>query len=70
MQPLGCRSFPEVLAFSVDQPEAFWRAVWDFCGVKAETRGERVLIDGGQDAGREILPRCAAELCREPAAEK
>jgi acetoacetyl-CoA synthetase len=46
MQPLGLRSFDEVLRFSVDQPEDFWRAVWDFCEVKAETRGARVLIDG------------------------
>ena len=33
MQPLGFRGFDEVLRFSVDQPEAFWRGVWELCGV-------------------------------------
>ena len=46
MQPLGLRSFEEVLRFSVERPEDFWSGVWDFCAVKAETRGERVLADG------------------------
>ena len=29
--------------FSVDRMEEFWVAVWDFCGVIAETRGETVI---------------------------
>jgi acetoacetyl-CoA synthetase len=32
--------------FSIERPEAFWIALWDFAEVIAETRGERVLIDG------------------------
>jgi acetoacetyl-CoA synthetase len=32
--------------WSVAEPEAFWTAVWDFTGVVAERRGERVLVDG------------------------
>ena len=46
MQQRELKSFSEVLGFSVEQPEAFWADLWSFCGVKAETRGERVLIDG------------------------
>jgi len=29
--------------WSVDAPEAFWRSLWDFCGIIAEKRGERVV---------------------------
>ncbi len=32
--------------WSIDQPEKFWAALWDFCAVKAETRGEKILVDG------------------------
>ena len=39
MKPLGFTSFEEVLRFSVDEPEAFWTAVWDFCDVRADERG-------------------------------
>ena len=46
MQQRELKSFSDVLRFSVEQPEAFWADLWSFCGVKAETRGERVLIDG------------------------
>ena len=35
-------------AWSVEQPEAFWTAVWDFVGVKGE-RGGRDF--GGRDKG-------------------
>jgi acetoacetyl-CoA synthetase len=56
MQPLGLRSFDEVLRFSVDQPEDFWREVWDFCEVKAETRGARVLADGQLMPGARFFP--------------
>ncbi len=46
MQQRRFKSFDDVLRFSVDEPEAFWSDVWSFCGVKAETRGERVLVAG------------------------
>ncbi len=46
MQQRELKSFSDVLRFSVEQPEAFWADLWSFCGVKAETRGELVLIDG------------------------
>jgi acetoacetyl-CoA synthetase len=56
MQPLGLRSFEEVLRFSVERPEDFWSGVWDFCAVKAETRGERVLADGHRMPGARFFP--------------
>ncbi|MFN4141956.1 acetoacetate--CoA ligase [Aestuariivirga sp.] len=56
MEPLGLRSFEEVLRYSVEKPESFWRAVWEFCGVVAQTRGERVLVDGDRMPGAKFFP--------------
>ena len=46
MQQRQLKSFDDVLRFSIDEPEAFWTDVWSFGAVKAETRGERVLVTG------------------------
>jgi acetoacetyl-CoA synthetase len=35
--------FGALYRWSIEAPEAFWRSLWDFCGVVAETRGERVV---------------------------
>ena len=56
MAPLGFKSFAEVLAFSVEQPEAFWSALWEVCEVKAETRGNRVLVDAHKMPGAKFFP--------------
>ncbi len=56
MMPLGFSTFDEVLRFSVDEPEAFWSAIWDFCGVTASHRGERVLVDGHKMPGAKFFP--------------
>ncbi|MEO8165974.1 MAG: acetyl-coenzyme A synthetase N-terminal domain-containing protein, partial [Betaproteobacteria bacterium] len=42
--------------WSVSQPEQFWTSIWDFCGVIAETRGERVLVDGEKMPGAQWFP--------------
>ncbi|HEX7951558.1 MAG TPA: acetoacetate--CoA ligase [Burkholderiales bacterium] len=42
--------------WSIAQPEHFWTAVWDFCGVIAEQRGERVLVDGDMMPGAQWFP--------------
>ena len=39
--PFG--DFTDLHGFSVSDPSAFWSAVWDFCEVTAESRGERVF---------------------------
>ena len=33
--------------FSVEEPELFWVAIWDFFGIIAQERGDAVLADGG-----------------------
>ena len=42
--------------WSISQPEQFWLSVWDFCGVIAQSRGERVLVDGHKMPGAQWFP--------------
>jgi acetoacetyl-CoA synthetase len=42
--------------WSVTEPDAFWTAVWDYAGVKAETRGERVAVDFDKMPGARFFP--------------
>ena len=55
-QEIQLRSYVDILNFSTENPEAFWSKLWDFCDVKAETRGERVLIDGDKMPGGRFFP--------------
>jgi acetoacetyl-CoA synthetase len=54
-----CRtSFPEYAdlhRWSVDNAEAFWRELWDFCGVVGVV-GERTLVDGDKMPGAHWFP--------------
>ena len=42
--------------WSVDNIEAFWCAFWDFAGIIAETRGERVLDHGEEQQRAAFFP--------------
>ncbi|GAA4106620.1 acetoacetate--CoA ligase [Aminobacter aganoensis] len=48
-------SYAELHAWSVDEREAFWDLVWDFCGVIGD-KGSRVLIDGDKMPGAAFFP--------------
>ncbi len=52
----GLTDSASLFDWSVAEPEKFWTAVWDFCGVIAETRGERVLVDGDKMPGAQWFP--------------
>ena len=43
---LRLADYPALYAWSVENRAAFWSAVWDFCAVVSETRGETVVSDG------------------------
>jgi acetoacetyl-CoA synthetase len=43
--------------WAVANPEAFWSAVWDFCGVVASEKGDEVLADGDQFPGARWFPQ-------------
>jgi acetoacetyl-CoA synthetase len=48
-------SYADLHRWSVDDREAFWSLVWDFCGVVGE-KGERVLVDGEKMPGAAFFP--------------
>ncbi len=48
--------YPALYQWSIDQPEAFWCALWDESGVIAETRGSVVLADGDKMPGARWFP--------------
>ena len=52
----GVRDSQQLFEWSVREPEQFWTAIWDFCGIVAETRGERVLVDGHKMPGAKWFP--------------
>ena len=43
-------------AYSVGNAPQFWADVWDFCGVIAETRGERLVVDEDKMPGARYFP--------------
>jgi acetoacetyl-CoA synthetase len=54
------RSFPDYAAlhaFSLANPEAFWSAVWEDCGIIAETRGQIVLLEGSHMREARFFPQ-------------
>jgi acetoacetyl-CoA synthetase len=42
--------------WSVEEPEKFWRSVWSFGGVRAQTQGDRALADGDRMPGARWFP--------------
>ncbi|MEC9246005.1 MAG: acetoacetate--CoA ligase, partial [Pseudomonadota bacterium] len=57
-EKLAGRSLPDydaLHAWSVEDREAFWSLVWDFCGVIGD-RGERILVDGERMPGASFFP--------------
>jgi acetoacetyl-CoA synthetase len=37
--------------WSTEFPENFWRALWDFCEIRAQTRATQILEDGNRMPG-------------------
>ncbi len=50
--------------FSIDEMEKFWTTLWEFCGVLAEVRGERVLVDGERMPGARFFPDARLNFAR------
>ena len=48
-------SYAELHRWSVEQREAFWNLVWDFCGVVGD-KGARILTDGDKMPGAAFFP--------------
>ena len=50
--------------FSIRDPDGFWSAIWDFCGVEAETQGGTVLADGDKMPGAAFFPDAKLNFAR------
>ncbi|RUW54309.1 acetoacetate--CoA ligase [Mesorhizobium sp. M8A.F.Ca.ET.208.01.1.1] len=48
-------SYTDLHRWSVENREAFWDLVWDFCGLEGD-KGERLLLDGGKMPGASFFP--------------
>jgi acetoacetyl-CoA synthetase len=55
----GCRlpDYEALYEFSVTELERFWLSVWDFCGVRAATRGEVVIEHPERMPGARFFPQ-------------
>ena len=49
-------SYDDLWKWSTGDLEAFWTLMWDFGGVIAQTRGDRVLVDGDKMPGARFFP--------------
>ncbi|MBS0370504.1 MAG: acetoacetate--CoA ligase [Proteobacteria bacterium] len=49
-------SYDDLHRWSVDHLDEFWPSLWDYCGVVAESRGERVLVESGSMASVQWFP--------------
>ena len=56
MQATGQGRYSDLWQWSVDQPEAFWREIWNFCAAVGE-RGDVVLEAGDQMPGARWFPQ-------------
>ena len=52
----GANGYDALHAFSINRQEEFWTSIWDFCGVKASVRGERVIADATKMPGAKYFP--------------
>ncbi|TCR91179.1 acetoacetate--CoA ligase [Rhizobium sp. BK376] len=52
---LSLSDFAGLHAWSIEDRESFWTAVWDFCGIKGN-RGERALVDGDRMLDARFFP--------------
>jgi acetoacetyl-CoA synthetase len=52
---LASADYSEIHHWSIDKPEEFWSAVWDFCGVVGE-KGSVVLRDADRMPGAQWFP--------------
>ena len=55
MQAMGHGRYDDLWQWSVDQPEAFWTKLWDFCGVVGE-KGNEILVDRNKMPGARWFP--------------
>jgi len=48
---LGFNNYPAFYRWTIDRPEQFWESLWKFAGVRASSKGSRVLVNGDKMPG-------------------
>lgn len=61
---ISIAGYPDLHRFSLEEPERFWLAVWDFCGVMAEHRGDVVLTNADRMPGARWFPEARLNFAR------
>ncbi|MDA0655156.1 MAG: acetoacetate--CoA ligase [Proteobacteria bacterium] len=55
-QGVALADYEALYDFSLESMDIFWTELWDFAGVVAELRGERVLVGGDKMPGAQFFP--------------
>jgi len=55
MQQAGHGNYAALHRWSIDEREAFWNLLWDFCAVRGE-KGAKTLVDGERMPGARFFP--------------
>ena len=55
-QGMSLDGYDALYDWSIDRPEAFWRAIWDFCGVIGDGPGAVALADPDKMPGAQFFP--------------
>jgi len=50
-------SYQDLHGWSVREPDKFWKSVWSFCRVEAETQGDVALLHGDRMPGAQFFPK-------------
>jgi len=53
---VAAADYEALYAWSIEERERFWHAVWSFCGVTAATQGDAILLDGDRMPGARWFP--------------
>jgi acetoacetyl-CoA synthetase len=53
----GCGDYGALYRWSIEEPAAFWQALWDFCGVKGQRGDGPAVEDGDRMPGARWFPR-------------
>jgi acetoacetyl-CoA synthetase len=53
---LELNTYDAFYRWTVNEPEAFWSEVWEWCGVRASRKGATVLVDGDKMPGAKWFP--------------
>jgi len=62
-------SYAELHRWSIDEREAFWSLVWNFCSIVGD-KGERVLVDGDLMPGAAFFPDATLNFAENLLAKK